>query len=803
MPTWFLALLLFWLPVAHAQDPVEPPEIEDPRLLEALAEQAMISGDQDAAQASFEAMLDHQEITAYLKIRPDLREALVLERLGAFEESAALYRSEMVASVGTTLQVLRIQSIHPEREVLVAEAWAHVDQLVATAEAGGDAQIYTTSKGAPRYLEVLSSDQALERLIETGRLRYVYVADLDLNQLPADVRETQKLVLQRSVIGNLRAQDVHFEQLVVLGIVNGDVQLGKQWTGAKNTSRAIQPCTFGKLSMVHSVVRGETNLSAIQVQDGTAGFAMAVLEGPVDLKGALFEQWADFRFVSFGSGADFKDARLMGPAHFGGSRYQADTRFENLFAARFLYFNSARFEAKVSFTRNEWLKGATFEDSRFRGPASFSTTHINGRLNLSRANFEDTLDVNEVEALGLEALGARFRGETSFVDARFKEKVRFSLDEVTRTRHLDDVDPLLHLYRDYQGDEDADEPLVSTRSYGVRHVDDLIAKVEADISFANTVFDGYAVFERVEFGEPDRSNMAQFFNTQFLGESHFERSTWHAVADFTSIFGNELSFNGATFNNTLLLDDANVAGRLSLTDAQFADDATWSWYGAQILAFEVSDEQVNHPGGGHRLFYEQCARDTETPWREDLRIARMRQGRADLTDTQLREACYAYTVDEFVGLKDSFSSRAMVTEADNAFWWMRHHHTVAKLRYGTPPQKIGAAVGLVLFETCFGWGVRLGNLFLTILGVSLTFALIYRFGCPNTVIIYSGKRVPIREISFVGLYFVSLQSLMAIQKGWDFAEDKDRFRYLYAAETVIGFIIMTFFVGAYTRMILA
>ena len=50
---------------------------------------------------------------------------------------------------------------------------------------------------------------------------------------------------------------------------------------------------------------------------------------------------------------------------------------------------------------------------------------------------------------------------------------------------------------------------------------------------------------------------------------------------------------------------------------------------------------------------------------------------------------------------------------------------------------------------------------------------------------------------------ISFQSLGAFNTGWDFGQSDIRFRYLNTLHTFTGVIIMTFFVGAYTRMILA
>ncbi len=276
---------------------------------------------------------------------------------------------------------------------------------------------------------------------------------------------------------------------------------------------------------------------------------------------------------------------------------------------------------------------------------------------------------------------------------------------------------------------------------------------------------------------------------------------WHSRADFSTIFGNEVAFNDAAFHRSLILDDAHVTGRLTLTDATFADGADLSLYGAELRSFQVDRAQVSAPGGGHRLFYERCALGQVD--RADPRLARVLQD-ADLDDRALRELCYERVIDEFVALKDSYGDRAMTAEEDDAYWWARHHGAMRDLRFGGWWTRATTLVGsLFLFELCFGWGVRLGNLGVAVVLVTVLFAWLYRRFCPNTVLIYDGEDMRVQDVSFLGLCFVSLQSLIAINTGWDFGDDDHTFRWLNTLETLIGYIILTFFVGAYTRMILA
>ncbi|MFT4622182.1 MAG: hypothetical protein ACI8PZ_000838 [Myxococcota bacterium] len=796
-------LLAFGGIAAGADSPADEVDalsiLEDPRRLKSLADEALAAGDREEAARRYRLMLERQEVARYLDYRETLAEALVAERLGDVDRSAELYRSSFSDDIHRTIQVLRIISVHPDRDRLVDEAYAQVRSLVEAARAGEQAQIYTTSKGAPRFLSVQTTDDVLEAANAGRIVRYCYVETLDLRGRQAELPE--RLQLDRCVVGNILAPDLDLGQFIFRGIVLGDVNIGTTWEGERNKSKTIPPSRAADLVFRDAIFVGTANFAGVTVSSGgRAYFPMAVFEAEADFKAAEFWGVTEFRYASFGADANFRNLRMHAPVYFGAGRYRADTVFTGLYSERDVYFNSVTFERSVLFDQCDWEGSATFEDAQFEGEANFGTTRVAKNLNLSRAVFKDELNIKDVSVGELDALGTHFHRDAWFTDAVVHGRTRFSLDEVTRHAIQQEIDALLPLYRHYQGDEDAEAPLTTQSSYGVTEIDDLTAKIEQNVSFANTVFSGYTVFEGVTFGR-EAGGVASFFNSQFLGETHFERSVWNNQADFSTIFGNEVAFNNATFLDSLILDDANVTGRVTLTDAVLADDANISFYGAELRSFQVGPTQIQRADGQHRLFYKQCT--DVGPDRSDVRIERLLRTR-DLDDDAIRALCYDFVIDEFVALKDSYGDRAMTAAEDDAYWWTRHVQAMAVWEFGTPLEQLRTlVVDFLLFELCFGWGVRLGNLAVAVLGVTVLFALLYRLFCADTVLVYDGEDMRIRDVSFAGLCFVSLQSLIAINTGWDFGDDDHTFRVLNTVETLVGFIILTFFVGAYTRMILA
>jgi hypothetical protein len=799
---------------ATGTPPVEAPKddplttLQDPRALADIGKTALAAGDAERARKAFEATVDRDELALYLKMGKTLREALVLEYLGDFAGAEKSFRTSADKDLLYTILVLRIASQHPSRDALVDEFVGRVKAKAAATDAGAkDQVIYVTSKGEPRFLEKVEPKDVLTRLRaveggdDTKKLRYCYIPVLDLTGVDPTTLP-HRMQFSQCVIGRVRIPDLSLGQLVISGFVLGDFEVGKTWEGQVNTSKAYPGSHFEDVSTRETVFLGRANFQDVTITGRKAAFPLTVFEGGADFRGARFLAPADFRFSVFGADANFKGARIETSAMFGNARFRKETTFTGLYAERDVYFNSDRFEGPVHFDDCEWQRAATFENSQFSGPVSFTSTRIRGRLNMSRAVFEAPLDMKEVFLGGMDFFGAELREDARFADARFDGKVRFSLDDMTRAHHREDPTPLLALYRDYQGDEDADEPLSTASSYGVDDVDDLTAHIGSNLSFANSVFGGFVVFEGITFGTPGEKSVAEFYNTQFLGETHFERTTFVSKADFSTIYASELAMNEADFLDTLVLDDANVPGRVSLTDATFGPDATLSFYGAEIGTFQVARDQIEDEASGrHRLWYERCAGE-DTPLEGEIRLSRRFLDKTMDPDA-VRADCYDRAIDEYVSLKQSFGDRAMTSDEDWAYWWIKHHETFAGLRWGGVGGVFAFPIRWFLFELAFGWGVRLENLALTALVVCAAFTVVYKLGCPDTIISFDGEDTALRDVPWIGVFYISLQSLGSFNTGWDFGRSETRFKYLNTLHTFGGIIILTFFVGAYTRMILA
>ena len=495
-----LALVLFVLLVcmpAAAADP-KPPKppgpfdhIEDPRVLEALGTEAVAAGDLDRARLAFERMLARQEIRKYIgfhKFQKPLHEALVLERLGQHDEAAAKYVEGIEADVFKAIQVLRIMSVHPERDALAKKAFDHVRALAAEVKdqpydrngkgATGTLTFYTTSKGASRHLTAYTLDALLEANHKDDRLRYCYLDSLDLTaveELPEVIR------LDRCIVGNILIPDKDVHTFIFRGIVLGDTDAGKVWLDrddkpSKNKKgRTVPASRFEDLMLKETVFLGHANFAGVDVTKKRAYFPIAVFEPGGGLQGRRVSRRVRVPLRVLRQGG-----RLQAPSHARAGILRRHTfprrrrvqrslqRARRLLQQRDLrggrQLREVRVEA-LGHLRGQPLPGPRelLEDAPHQ-----ANEHLQGP-------FHGPLSVKESFFGGLDAFGSHFRDEAFFNDGNISGRTRFSLDSVTRERHQDDLDPLLPLYRDYQGDEDADAPLTTKSSYGVQALDDLVA----------------------------------------------------------------------------------------------------------------------------------------------------------------------------------------------------------------------------------------------------------------------------------------------------------------------------------------
>ncbi len=784
-------------------------EIEDPAALRHAGRFHLAAGETELARACFTAELRAQELNHYVNFeRRDAFRALLHERMGETEQAELAWQDGIEKDLHHTYLFCRLLSLQPSDEVeaRLAGMREELERRIDAVEAGEEVHWYTTKSGASRELERIDQAELVRRAraVAEGRgktIRYVYLPELDLATLPPDL----DVEINSSVIGSLRGYGAEREaRFGFQGFVVEEFHLGKKWLGRVNLSSSIPPARLGETFFMETIVLCDADVAGTQFGGRNASFVFALFEGAADFGAISVARTADFRYASFATGVTFRRAVLEGPVHFGQTRYGGAADFSAMVCTtRRAHFNSCSFADRAAFEKVDWRQGGTLEDSTFGGPLVVSRARLGARTNLSRCHFGDGIQAREVVSHGMDFFGSVLHGSSDFTDTVFDGHVRFSLDEVTYREFERQVDELHKLYKVYQGDEDAAEDLTSRSMYGVETVDDLTAYIPGEISFANVMFQEFCQFQRVVFGEAGQPGTADFYNAQFRGETHFERAVFHADADFTTIFANELGLNDATFHGRVMLDDANVPGRVTLSGARFRDGADLSIYGAQIARFYVNKEQLEERRGRHRLFYERCALGRVDGVEADPRIDRaLASYRPGEERPEVVDLCYERLAEDFNVLNNAFAERGLAADEDWAYWYGKHHETMHALKHGGLGGRANALFKWFLFEVLFGWGVKLQNLALAVLFVVVIYGILYKLTCPDAKIEFNGFETSFRHLTFVQAIFISLLSLLCMDIGWDIGRNRG-FRWLNVTEVILGIIILTFFVGAYTRLVLA
>ena len=792
-------------PMVLSADQIE--DVEDPAILYRAGEWHLAKGDAELARKCFEAGLQHEELNHYINfVIRDAFRALLHERMGETAEASAAWKDGIDHDLHYSYIFCRLLSRDPGKEQLLESMREELARRIEAVKAGEEVHWYTTKKGASRKLSVLTQEDLIKQASATDgstkTFKYVYIPELDLAALPAD----WDLAINRSVIGSLRGYGAERTgSLGITGFVVDECHLGKKWKGRVNLSSTIPPATLGEVFLMELVVLADAHMEGIKFQGRNASFVFSVFEGEADFSTISVGRTADFRYCSFRHGVNFRRSVFEGPAHFGHSAYGGPTDFSaTVCSTRRAWFNSTRFGSAAVFEKLDWRQGGTFEDAHFAEELVLSRGRFGARMNLSRARLDGGLDARELVADGMDFFGAQIGGSSDFTDSVFDGHVRFSPDEVTYREFAGRLDELHKLYKIYQGDEDASEDLTTKTAYGVESIDDLTASIPGDVSFANVMFAEFCQFQRVVFGRPGQPGTVDFYNAQFRGETHFERAVFHSDADFTTIFANELGLNDAIFHGRVMLDDANVPGRVTMGGARFLGIADLSLYGAQISRFHISKDQLREDKEGqHRLFYERCAQgrvpDVEQDPRIDRAIASTPPGQEP---PEVVDLCYERLCEDFNVLGNAFAERGMPPDEDWAYWYGKHHETMHAVWHGGITERVQGFGRWFLFELMFGWGVKLQNLLLASLVVVLVFGLLYKWICPEAHIEFNGFETQFKHLTYTQAFFLSMMSLLSMDIGWDIGRNK-YFRWLNVLEVLLGVIILTFFVGAYTRLVLA
>lgn len=797
--------------------------IEDAVVLQRDGRYHLEKGDKELAKKCFVAATQRAEMNLYTSFAGEpWAEAVVAEQMGELDEAEKIWRKGIEQDPLFAYTFLVRFSQHPKRKELLEATKAHVLDVVARAKAGENAVIYVTSKGDDRYLEVKTQEEAMEAFLSGEGLKYTYIEEVDLTgkTWPKEVG------CHRCVIGSVKGWDATFEdQLYFKAFILGDFHIGKHWTGKVNASPFDPPARVNRLYLRDSVFLGKVDMDSVKVTGRVANLPFVTFTQETNLRNMEFEGVAEFRYAHFTNPVSLKSARFRDSAYFSYAQFAGGLDLSRARTyTRPIHFASASFDGDFLVEEAIFAYPITFENAHFDGSVTIRRSRFDDQLHLSRARITGDFAFQSNEAKDLFMFGAQVEGNARFDSCYFVGRALFSLDELTRREHLNDVRALHKSYKIYQGDDDAEEDLTKSSQYGVTHVNDLVSRFEGEVSFANTYFRQFVGFERVVFGTEAKPGYANFYNTQFGGEAHFERATFHGVADFRTVGGTELSFNQTRFYSHWMLDDANVPGRLSTNETDLiGDDATVSIAGADIRSFGIEYRQIlkdpeeEWKTDNHRLFYERCleafkeGKDTQR-YIDDRRLVDAKwnaEGTERLTDEsaiaeRARSMCINRAVDEYVRLKASFDARSMSDQSDWAYWHVKHHGNHRSYVSGGFFGKVSALGEKMLFEKGFGWGVLLGNLAVTSLVVIVFFAMLTRLLCGDMEVIWDEQPCHYRDLTLSANLVISMHSFLG---GFGNSEalvtdSSTVYKWLFTAEIMAGIIIITFFIGAYTSLVL-
>ena len=299
-----------------------------------------------------------------------------------------------------------------------------------------------------------------------------------------------------------------------------------------------------------------------------ADFGRAQFHGSADFEDARFEEEAraDFRDSVFNDEAGFGGARFTGGTRFQRVQFNKGASFQNALFIQQTTFESAQFRqhaefdgvtfaegAKVSFAGGIFDAEAGFGGIIFPGPTTFQKAVFNMGASFQKAVFNQQADFEGVQfgqhadfggvtfAEGVAAFfpGSVFGGAASFALARFTGPTQFQ-------------DAQFKLGASFQNASFSQQAYFERAQFRQHaEFDDVIFAEGAKVSFARSVFDGWAVFG----------------GARFTGAARFQRVQFNKGASFwQAVFSQQAIFEGASFVGDSSFREAEIKGALRLVD---------------------------------------------------------------------------------------------------------------------------------------------------------------------------------------------------------------------------------------------
>ena len=429
--------------------------------------------------------------------------------------------------------------------------------------------------------------------------------------------------------------------------------------------------------------------------------------------------------IYFSNDVIFFNVTFSNNANFEHTTFSNDVIFFNVTFSKEANFRYATFSGEANFRYATFSNNAYFMSAIFSNKANFEDTTFSNQV-----NFEDIIFYNEANfryvtfSKYVYFMNATFSGEANFMSATFSKDVCF-------------------MSATFSGEANFWQVIFSNEA------DFLYVTFSNNANFWLAIFSGKANFRHTTF-----SNNANFWHATFSGKANFRYA----------IFSNETNFRSATFfsgaymmdlkfmSKELLVDfaDCNIENKIIF--GLFEDNVNvykkliFGLYCSNINYFICDDKALEHV----QLYWDNPIREDDKELEErtkieccihELRV--MRKIFQDLLWGDIADEYYAKLMDKQTKLELHELWRnypKLLFSARELFKRPTAHNPDKKLplkksnyiKYlkGLLSKKMLLTLRWLFlkklfFKYCFGWGVRLKNIFLTGFGVITLFSLIY------------------------------------------------------------------------------
>lgn len=498
----------------------------------------------------------------------------------------------------------------------------------------------------------------------------------------------------------------------------------------------------------------------------------------LNIKNCIFEKGADFNQAEFAQLCSFWEVTDKGGLHFRKAAFQGRAQFGRVTFAAKTSFNEATCDEEMSIFESTvagdlFFSGASFardfklKNLKIEGGLNLQKMVVEGSLKITNAAIHDRFILTETQITGAFIAPALHIGTWGSISkTNIKNEVELSglavgihLGEEEKKATTDFIPGSFYceeaiFHHNFSLSRAEIPGKLDLQGVKIQGESDLTSmNIGNDLLLSKSYFRGM-----VQLAGTRCANLLDSFKTRYKEEASFNAIRCRKCTLAESSFDGGFTMRGAQIEESLILNNVDVDGKVDLIKCSFGD----------LYFFNFL---VDH-----------------------LLIRRQQLGACISSE---RQKNYVQAKNEYGILKEAFRGSNHFEDMD----WAYYRFCQCSRKDKKTPGRWRKATGFfewLFLDLGFGYGTRPMNIALVALGLIVFFATAF-YLVPQSI---SDKSGPLPYLSISDAFYLSTMTFASIDYGECWPSFQHGFKHLFALEGILGIFMVTLFVATVARKII-